>query len=73
MNAEEILSKIIQQEIDKEVLSELFDVANVSEDEYNIEAFKKSLQQMNERQSNELARMVNDMTNGKIHKADEIN
>jgi len=71
MNAEEILTKIIQQEIDKEVLSELFDAANVSEED-NIDAFKKSLQQMNERQSTELARMVNDMTNGKIHKADEM-
>lgn len=72
MNAEEILAKIIQQEIDKEVLSELFDAANVPEED-NIEAFKKSLQQMNERQSNELARMVGDMTNDKIHKTDETN
>jgi len=72
MNAEEILAKIIQQEIDKEVLSEIFDAANVS-DEDNIEAFKKSLQQLQDRQSTELARIVNDMTNGKIHKADEIN
>jgi len=69
MTVEEILSKKIQQDIDKEVLSKLFDAANVSEED-NIEAFKKSLQQLQERQSTELARMVGDMTNESIHKID---
>ena len=63
MNAEEILSKIIQQEIDKEVLSELFDTANVPKEEYYLHSKK-----MNERQSTELARMIGDMTNENIHK-----
>ena len=65
MNAEEILSKIIQQEIDKEVLSELFDTANVPKEEYYLHSKK-----MNERQSTELARMIGDMTNESIHKID---
>ena len=65
MNAEEILSKIIQQEIDKEVLSELFDAANVPKEEYYLHSKK-----MNERQSTELARMIGDMTNESIHKID---
>jgi hypothetical protein len=63
MDASEILSKIIQQEIDKEVLSELFDVANVPKEEYYLHSKK-----MNERQSTELARIIHDMTNENIHK-----
>ena len=68
MNAEEILSKIIQQEIDMKVLSELFDAACVPKEESY-----PHIQKLLDRQSDALARIVGDMTNDKIHKTDETN
>ena len=63
MNAEEILSKIIQEEIDMKVLSELFDAACVPKEESD-----PHIQKLLDRQEDFRIRMVWDMTNESIHK-----
>jgi hypothetical protein len=63
MNVEKLLAKAVQQEIDLEIMSQLLDGAGVTNEEKEMH-----LQKMREKESNEMYRIVNDMSNNNVHK-----
>lgn len=62
MTAEELMSKAIQQEVDRRVLSQLLEMANVTKEES-----EKTLEKMRKRDNDVLYRYMNDITNESIH------